>query len=1029
MPTKIEETLLYKSFSLRISEMSAAPNNLLSIFNNLRERLEAEGKYIVTVFPEYTPHDWVDHISNLFSLADRLLGQKIYDKLRSAELTLLVFGLASHDWGMVVGDTEIQILKGSLTHDFSFAMLPGEPNYAIHKVKLAKSHGVEEGMAWQEYLRETSGLRSGARLRQLLAPTSIVFAEAVAKIAEGHTLDTQEIRDPNMYPNSMSVFGEAVNLAAVATYVRLIDLLDIGEDRTPYVLWRFIAPKDRISKMHWERHRALSPISVKQGDVLRRVVVTGTTYDPETYAALADLQSWIESQFEKSINTLRTIPGDYDVDLDSRIDWTIHAVGFEPLKLRFELDGSRIMQLLSSELYDRDALVFLRELLQNSVDAIDTRVEVLRAEGALLRGEIDVKINTDSDGLWIEWRDNGIGMDEKILRSFFCKIGHSWYRSKEARNFPGLDAISQFGVGILSCFAVSDEIQIETRRDPNVTDNREGFLIEIPARDSYFRIKRMPAVPVGTCIRMKIIQIPGREISKNKIHSAIKKISRFVKHNIKIDVQGMVANAGRLGEIGEDERRVIDFIIPVDEDSAEFIRKNTKFIEMKIGGDSYDYDGIYKALFPNNPSEVRSTVNTKVWNINGKSVNFNSVIFQSEQAVFLKGVQTGSVAVRRRGGFQRSEFSSLLMHSDWAMPTLLLNLKRPSLADVDLSRSEVNVKNDKLISTLHCDIAKNLVASFFGGFSQDPAYNALILGTIACFCGIPPNSLLFLLPIEEIPVLVMTSQKGFQWKKIGEVIASGSFIEAPFEFKYAWNNQYGEHSLDVAQEFKWGGSDALILELSSKRQPWLSYSLEVVRTALDTLGWRPTGLRLVTSPSSELVPLVCRTWTNDAIHHLKSVDRDYDDNKVWKSDSPELFAFPEEFNGFASIGSRYWNLSHKKIRAIVDVLKKLRFQVEEGIVSEEVCKKYRYLTSHDFYGYIVPSRKSGTQMAMTLPNKLLDLANEGGLEIDYRFELEDFFPNTAIGYENPYHYPLGSWGNSDSLFGHENNSATIYPSK
>lgn len=1019
MATKIEHTSLYKSLSRRVNEMVAAPSDLLATFDELRKRLEAEGKYIVTIFPEYTPHDWVDHISNLFFLADRLLGLTLYKKLRPAELTLLAFGLAAHDWGMAVSNAELAALKGDETSS-TFALLPGEPEVAARQVAMSVEAGTPSDIAWREYLRETSGRRSGARLRQFLAQTSTVFSEAVAKIAEGHTLDTQEIRDPTLYPISMSVFGEAVNLAALATYVRLVDLLDIGEDRTPYVLWRFVAPKDRVSKMHWDRHRALSPVSVKQGDAFRRVVITGSTSNPETYAALADLQSWIDSQFDQSINTLRTIPGSYDVDLDSRIDWMIHAVGFEPLKLRFELDRSRILQLLSSELYDRDSLVFLRELLQNSVDAIDARGAVLSNEGASLRGEIEIRITTDTDGFAIEWRDNGIGMDEKILQSFFCKIGHSWYQSKEAQNLSGLDAISQFGVGILSCFTVSDEVQVETRRDPNVTDTRDGFLVEIPSRNSYFRVRKASGAAVGTCVRLKIRQQDSRYVSKESVCKAIVRISRFVEHRIKIECDGVTVH---WGFATESQNRILatDFVVPARGDVAGVIAANTNVIEVAISDAGRHYTGIYRALFPVNPAQVESTEDHSVWKLSDTSIEFDDVIIQSEQAIFLKGVQAGVVGASMRGrGFSPNERLRILAYTYWAQPTLLVNLKKPSLVDVNLSRSQIRVKSDKTFLALHSDIAARLASTVFGGLSQDPGQNALILGAIACFGGIPTDALSSLLLPEDIPVLVLGSDNGLHWRKLGEYTSAPVFLEAPFDLKYAWENQCRTHSLDFGRSFRWGGQDVLVTELSSNRHPWLRYVLSIVRGTLNRLGWRPTAIRTVAPPSTERIPLICREWTRGVKENFTQMgSKRWKDEPVWHGDSPELLDFPNELRGYAAFGSRYWNSSHKKIQVIVTVLIELRRQFEHGALSEEAGRKYQYLTSHSFRGYVVPSRISGPTLALSLPNKLLDLASEIGLSTEYRLDRNDFYPGTVGEYLNPYHYPLSSWVKSEDVFGRD----------
>lgn len=1017
MATRIEETLLFTAFSQRVNELAAAPAGLLASFDALRQRLEAEGKYIVTIFPEYTPHDWVDHISNLFSLADRLLGASVYEKLRPAELALFVFGLVSHDWGMVVSDSELAIIKGNSPPNSTCTLLPGEPESAIRKVEMMEGPGVTNDVAWREYLRETSGLRSGARLRQFLRPISAVFAEAVAKIAEGHTLHTHEIRNSNLYPNSMSIFGETVNLAALATYVRIVDLLDIGEDRTPYILWSFVAPKDKISKMHWDRHRALSPVSVKQGDAFRSVVISGNASDADTYAAIADLQFWIDSQFEQSINTLRTIPGNYDIDLDSRISWIIHAVGFEPMKIRFELDHSRILQLLSSELYEKDSLAYLRELLQNSVDAIDTREAILLKEGASLKGKIDVKIQTDTDGLFIEWRDNGIGMDEKILRSFFCKIGYSWYQSKEAQKLTGLDAISQFGIGVLSCFSVSDEIHVETRRDPNMTESREGLLIDIPSRDSYFRVKKSSNIPVGTCIRIKLRESNNLEILKNKIRNSIIRISRFVQHEINISIDGVTSNT-RL-PIKVNNSSIDDFFSTLKVETADSITKHTQLIEIKVGDPTLDYNGIYQGLFPIKPSEARGSTTYSTWELSKESIDIDHIIAQSEQSIFLKGVQAGRVETRKFGRQFHDEINyNLIGNTSWIRPTLLLNLKKPSFVEVNLSRSQIQFKSNSFILKIHSDIARELAMRVFGGLTDDPENNAFVLGALACFGGISIEALTSLISQDDIPILVLGEKNGFHWKKLGDFKNANDILEAPFELIYAWGNQRGQDPLVSSKKFKWSGQDAIITKLNSKFHPWLNYSLELARKTLDTLGWHPTAMKLVTAPSNENTPLICRVWTCNSDMHAGGIKKiEQQDVFLEKSMTPELLPFPDEIREYAAFGSRYWNSSHKKIQAITNALRELRKQYEKGGFSDDDYLRYQYLMSNKYYGFIVPSRSSGNTLAISLTNNLLDLANKIGINIDRRLEPNDFYPGTVGEYKNPYHYNLKYWEESKISFG------------
>lgn len=172
----IETTALYQEMRRRIPDVPAGPRDLVNEFERLRTILQEHGKYIVLLFPEYTPHDHTRHLDQLFALADRLLGTPLYMRLGPVELVLLAFGLYAHDWGMAVSEAERQSLV-TATGGHSFALLPDEPARAQAFISEANLAGISPEVAWRDYLRRTHGLRSGARLRKHLLMLGSVFAE------------------------------------------------------------------------------------------------------------------------------------------------------------------------------------------------------------------------------------------------------------------------------------------------------------------------------------------------------------------------------------------------------------------------------------------------------------------------------------------------------------------------------------------------------------------------------------------------------------------------------------------------------------------------------------------------------------------------------------------------------------------------------------------------------------------------------------------------------------------------------------
>ena len=117
----------------------------------------------------------------------------------------------------------------------------------------------------------------------------------------------------------------------------------------------------------------------------------------------------------------------------------------------FQVDLRGIVDLLSHHLY-ASPRVYVRELLQNAVDAIT-------AAGDPAAGV--VAITTGDDVLRIS--DNGIGLTEAQVHELLATIGRS--SKRDELGFARHEFLGQFGIGLLSCFLVADEIRVHTRRD------------------------------------------------------------------------------------------------------------------------------------------------------------------------------------------------------------------------------------------------------------------------------------------------------------------------------------------------------------------------------------------------------------------------------------------------------------------------------------------------------------------------------------------------------------------------------------
>ncbi|MCI8530471.1 MAG: HSP90 family protein [Lachnospiraceae bacterium] len=121
----------------------------------------------------------------------------------------------------------------------------------------------------------------------------------------------------------------------------------------------------------------------------------------------------------------------------------------------FQVNLGGMLDILSNHLY-KSADVFLRELLQNGVDAITLRRQ---REPGWNKGEIHIRLLS---GRKMIFTDNGAGLTKEEIHRFLSVIGQSSKHSLLEGEMPQ-DYIGRFGIGLLSCFMVSDSIVIRTR--------------------------------------------------------------------------------------------------------------------------------------------------------------------------------------------------------------------------------------------------------------------------------------------------------------------------------------------------------------------------------------------------------------------------------------------------------------------------------------------------------------------------------------------------------------------------------------
>src|SRR5919205_1043553 len=137
--------------------------------------------------------------------------------------------------------------------------------------------------------------------------------------------------------------------------------------------------------------------------------------------------------------------------------------------LQFKTELKQLLHLIVHSLYSHPD-VFLRELISNASDAIDTARFQSLTQPEIAEGDSDwkIKIVPDEKAGTLTISDNGIGMSRETIVQNLGTIARSGTKAfletlkqADARDRPEL--IGQFGVGFYSAFMVADRVTVVSR--------------------------------------------------------------------------------------------------------------------------------------------------------------------------------------------------------------------------------------------------------------------------------------------------------------------------------------------------------------------------------------------------------------------------------------------------------------------------------------------------------------------------------------------------------------------------------------
>lgn len=489
-------------------------------------------------FPHYSVHD-KEHSRTIVEAIEMFLGKWRIDRLSIGDVWLLLNAAYGHDIGMLIRYREVvdlwrndsdfatyleNAMKNSDSDMQEAALFYKQLQNVLHDRK--QMDGIEEELykiyeltnVWpvimrknvmlltSDYMRKHHQERSQKFFDNLAETLGINIAEnrlyqLLGNIVYAHGSNFDYILEK--LPKETNGFGnERMHPQFIAILLRLGDLLDLDNNRFDFVALEHFGNLPHLSEVQLKKHLSVTHFLITD----TKIEVTEEVTDSETCEAVEQWFTYIREEV-KNITSKWNCVAPRELGGCTFRDCTLKVLlngnEYESIgKNHFEVDNKKFIDVLIGDKLYGDNLVFLREYIQNAMDATklllwinDQKKNGVSVFGTDARDSleltpmnlqsyclneygVDVLLELIEESekaedykskkpvLRIQIIDSGVGMDEECIKALSV-IGTGWSGRKtyyeEIGKMPQwMQPTGSFGIGVQSGFMVTNKIVIET---------------------------------------------------------------------------------------------------------------------------------------------------------------------------------------------------------------------------------------------------------------------------------------------------------------------------------------------------------------------------------------------------------------------------------------------------------------------------------------------------------------------------------------------------------------------------------------
>jgi len=433
-------------------------------------------EFIRHSFPGYPSHG-IDHSFRILQRIGGILRPEALASLSSYELFTLILAVLFHDSGMVAPESN----------------MPNDPT-------IRQAHHQRSAQLVQRYLAERLPLHSSLRLRRV-----------AAFVIEAHGMTWEDMQRHADFGHAETIDGELLRPAILAVLLRIGDLMDLDNDRTSDLCLTHCSAwySNVESRNHNERHQHVKHFRYDS----KRLVVHVTCPTRAQYKIWFSWLEYLRQDIERA-NTYLFIDdlSSFHLPTPDLLCEPSSNATFELWPLRFELDDSgALWDVISRSVYT-GRLDYVRELLQNGIDAClrhvyedpnatmgSTSPRTWTTTG--YRAAVRIIVSRRRARLVVV--DNGVGMDRDTVSQFLFRVAASGMKRQVSFREWRFPAIATFGIGFVSVLTRAQRVSLVTRQHAAAPEDGLRIQLDTGLRDAI--VERAPDAPGGTTVSLAAV--------------------------------------------------------------------------------------------------------------------------------------------------------------------------------------------------------------------------------------------------------------------------------------------------------------------------------------------------------------------------------------------------------------------------------------------------------------------------------------------------------------------------------------------